>query len=28
MADWIEQHLVSTTRHYLELLAQGARASV
>jgi len=28
MADWIEAHIVPTTRRYLELLDQGARAGV
>jgi len=28
MADWIKQHIEPTTRRYLELLDQGARASV
>jgi len=28
MADWIEEHIVPTTRHYLELLNQGERAGV
>jgi ferritin-like metal-binding protein YciE len=28
MADWIKEHIVPTTRRYLELLEQGARAGV
>jgi ferritin-like metal-binding protein YciE len=28
MADWIEKHIVPTTRRYLELLEQGERAGV
>jgi ferritin-like metal-binding protein YciE len=28
MADWIEHHIVPTTRRYLELLGQGERAGV
>jgi len=28
MADWIEAHIVPTTRRYLELVDQGARAGV
>jgi ferritin-like metal-binding protein YciE len=28
MADWIEEHIVPTTRRYLDLLVQGERAGV